>query len=199
MTELNNNVEPQLLIECWLEEYKSIRSEIEHHLSSMRLLFILNLTASAAIYSFSFTVFHSAQLVWLIPILSSILGLIFLSHCIRVSNLNDHIDDDLVPKIQKICNDPSAFGWTNRRTRKRWYYRLLSLDGIRLLTFIVIGVIGVMASIINEYVNPETISENPVTNALFSPAGKVIVFGGLLVLFLIVLAISSRDSWSKNQ
>ncbi|MFC1893912.1 hypothetical protein ACFLYR_07850 [Chloroflexota bacterium] len=61
------------VVQCWLEEHRSLRSEIEQHHISMRYIFIFNLTASGTLFSFVLSnVTEFKSLILIIPILSSL-------------------------------------------------------------------------------------------------------------------------------
>ena len=139
-----------MIMQTWLEEHRALRNEIEQHHVSMRYMFIFNMTATGAIFSFILSNATLVPLMLIIPILSSILGIILFFHSKRMSQLGHYIQKVITPNTRKILNNDSLLGWEDniREQESKGYSKIFSLDGVRLLTFILISV-GALTSAVS--------------------------------------------------
>jgi hypothetical protein len=183
-SENQKQAEVQCCLQCCLEEHRALRNEIEQHHVSMRYMTIFNITASGTIFSFIFSnIVTFGSLVLVVPILSSILGLIFFFHSKRVSQLGHYIRDETAPKIRRLLNDNSLLRWENyiRDQENKGYLRYFSLEGIRLASFIFLSFTGLSIALIRgEYLS-------------------IWVIGLVLTLVLVIFSFIERQLWFSTQ
>jgi hypothetical protein len=125
----------------WLEEYRSLRREIELLLTSMRYMVMLNITALGTIASFALpNAEEYGLLLLIIPILSAAIGITVYFHSRRITQLGDYIEYKIARNIRKITGDKKVLGWEHylriEETKRGRFFRWFSIPGTMLLTFI---------------------------------------------------------------
>ena len=169
-------------ISVLLEEHRALRNEIEQHHVSMRYMTLFNLTASGAIFSYVWLDIGNSSLnsiLLVVPILSAILGSIFFFHSKRMSQLGLYIRDVIAPKVRQLQKDDSLLQWekyVREKETKNKFYKLISLDLIRIFTFFATSVIALLFSF-------------SVDNFLLW------LLGLLLTIMLVFLAYYERKAW----
>jgi len=142
-----------MIIQTCLEEHRALRNEIEQNNVSMRYIFIFNMTASGTIYSFVLSNIDSLKdLLLIIPILSSILGIIFFSHSLKISLLGHYIRDKISPKIKLLTNDSSVLDWEyyiRQEDRRQRLFKWFSLDLVWLSVFLLISGISLVSALVS--------------------------------------------------
>jgi hypothetical protein len=81
--------------EVRLAEYAALRAELAQRLSSQQALVALNLTAVATIVGFVLVKHSSKSLLLLVPVVSSVLGLLWLDHNRTVRQIATYIGTEL--------------------------------------------------------------------------------------------------------
>jgi len=169
-------------VQCWLEEHRALRNEIEQHHVSMRYMFIFNMTATGAIFSFIFSDDTLGPLMLIIPILSPILGIIFFFHSKRMSQLGHYIQNVIASNTRKILNSDLLLGWedTIREQEGKGYSKIFSLDGVRLLTFILTSSLAIGSAF---------------PMKLYLQFWPTLLIGVVLTVVLILLSTVERRLW----
>jgi hypothetical protein len=183
---IENESLTQAKVQTWLEEHRALRNEIEQHHVSMRHMTIFNITASGTIFSLVFLNNELVPLLLLIPVLSSILGFIFFFHSKRMSQLGHYIQKVIAPNIRKLLNNDSLLAWEDniREQESKGYSKSFSLDGVRLLTFLLTSLLALSGAVsINLYLQ-------------FLPTWLI---GLALTVVLIILTIIERKLWFGTQ
>ena len=129
----------QVEVQCWLDEYKTLRSEIELHLTSMRHLVIFYLAALGTIGGLVLSHPENVWLALIIPILSPFIGFLVYFHSRRMSQLGHYINKKIAPRLRSLTRASEVVGWESHiRAEERGenrFLRLFSISGINLLIF----------------------------------------------------------------
>ena len=179
-TETNNTES----VQCYLEEYRALKDEVKHHLSSMHYLTIFNLTASGAIFGYWLTdKIFLINLTLMITIISSILGMIFFYHGKRIERINSYINNIIAPRINSIANAKDLLSGDNyiRQQDESWL-SWLSLEHIRISTYVITGAIALGIAM---------------NNCLYT--GFIFYVAAILLLFLIIISGFDRKSWLRKE
>ena len=123
----------QCAVQCWLEEYRSLRTLAESHLTTMRYLVIFNLTALGTIGGLVLS--DTTERIWvalIIPILSPFIGFLVYLHSKRTSQIDNYIDRKIAKRIRNIASDTELFGWESyvREKEKKQNVILLTTSTI---------------------------------------------------------------------
>jgi len=90
-------------IDILLAEFNALRAEIGARSAAQATMMQLAVTAFGALAGLTFTQYGDHRLLLLIPIISTILGLIWLDHAANISNIGDFIKNQLMPALQKAA------------------------------------------------------------------------------------------------
>ena len=130
----------QCAVQCWLEEYRSLRTLAESHLTTMRYLVIFNLTALGTIGGLVLS--DTTERIWvalIIPILSPFIGFLVYLHSKRTSQIDNYIDRKIAKRIRNIASDTELFGWESyvreKEKKQNRFVRQFSISGLSILTF----------------------------------------------------------------
>jgi hypothetical protein len=86
-----------------LAEFQALRAEIAARSTTQATMMQLAITAFGALAGLAFTQYGDHRLLLLIPVISTILGLIWLDHASNISNIGDFIKAELMPALQKAA------------------------------------------------------------------------------------------------
>jgi hypothetical protein len=143
----NNNNE---VIQCYLEEHRTLRNEESQHRTFMHYLTLFNLTASASIFVYAFSnLCKNGSLLFIIPILSSILCFIFLYHNIRTYRIRHYIRHVLAPKLKLLIKNTPVLKWeeyNKRKDKKCFLIKWLSGDNTRPVIYVIINTLILSAA-----------------------------------------------------
>jgi hypothetical protein len=182
----------QSVLQCWLEEYKSLRSEIEQRQTSIRYLVILNITAIGTILTLVFSKTESFWLLLLvIPVFAGILGMLTFIHSRKISQLAQYIRFVIKPALGSITHNNKILGWENFvrkiEERKNWFFRwFFHTGGISLLSYFL----------------PSILAWGFVAKEAFEKGAGWIVFWCFDFLFIIVVGyclFNERNYWFKKK
>ena len=85
-----------------LEQFKALRAEIAGRSAAQSSLVQIAVTAIGALGALSFTA-QDKRLLLLIPIVATVVGLMWLDHAANIFNLGDFIKDRLVPELKSAA------------------------------------------------------------------------------------------------
>ncbi len=180
-----------MLAQCWLEEHRALRNEIDQQHVSMRYTFIFNITAIGTISSFVLSdIEKHGLLLLIIPIFSSIIGIIFYFHERRMSQLGHYIQSVITPNLRSLTGNSKIIGWESYvREEEEKGGRVMkwpSHGGVSFLTFILPSLLALAFA---------------ANNAFVSGYGWCILwcFGLLLTILLIFLTVKERKFWFITQ
>ena len=110
-----------------LAEYASLRAEIAQRSSFQQALLALHVSSVAAIVGVVITKGAPHTLLLLVPVISAVLGLLWLNHARNIKLISDYIAGTLWlpewPQSWESWRDPHATGWDHRIF---WYAILVS-------------------------------------------------------------------------
>ena len=86
-----------------LAEFQALRAEIASRSGAQAAMMQLTVTALGALAGLSFTQYGDRRLLLLIPVISTILGLVWLDHAANISNLGDFIRNQLMPALKNAA------------------------------------------------------------------------------------------------
>jgi hypothetical protein len=86
-----------------LAEFQALRTEIAGRSAAQATMMQLAITAFGALAGLAFTQYGDHRSLLLIPVISAILGLIWLDHAANISNIGDFIKNQLMPALQKAA------------------------------------------------------------------------------------------------
>jgi len=129
----------QVEVQCWLVEYKTLRSEIELHITSTRHWVIFYLAFLGTIGGLVLSHPENVWLALIIPILSPFIGFRVYSHNRIMSQLGHYINKKIAPRLKSLTGASEIIGWeSHHRAEERGRNRFLrqfSISGINLLIF----------------------------------------------------------------
>jgi len=91
--------DPKDQITILLAEYQALRAEIQTRSGAQSTMMQLTITALGALAALSFTQYGDRRMLLLIPVISTILGLVWLDHAANISNIGDFIQQRLWPAL----------------------------------------------------------------------------------------------------
>ena len=180
------------LIQVWLEEYKSLRNEIEQRQISIRYLVTLNIVALGTILGLVVSNIENNWLLLLIvPALGGILGMLTYINSRKISQLAHYIRFKIRPALTKLTHAKKILGWEDfvrdiegeKFTLFKWFFHT---GGVSLLSYFLPSVLAW------GFVSKE---------ALDSGAGWQ-VFWYLNILFIVILGYflyEDRNYWFKKK
>ena len=92
--------DPKDAIAILLAEYQALRAEIQARSAAQSTMMQLTITALGALAALSFTQYGDRVMLLLIPVISTILGLVWLDHAANISNIGDFIMQHLWPALR---------------------------------------------------------------------------------------------------
>jgi hypothetical protein len=100
--------EPELtsqLVNILLSEFNSLKSEIQARSKAQSSLISLNMTATAALGGFFFSD-HGGdpRILLLIPIVSSVLGMVYIDHAVSIGYIGRFIQYRVKPRLAEVAN-----------------------------------------------------------------------------------------------
>jgi len=84
-----------------LAQFQALRAEIEARSGAQTTILGLTVTALGALAALGFSEHGDMRLLLLVPVISAILGLIWIDHAANISNLGDFINQHLMPALKK--------------------------------------------------------------------------------------------------
>ena len=87
-----------------LAEFGALRTEIAGRSAAQATMMQLAVTAFGALAGLAFTEYGDHRLLLLIPIISAILGLIWLDHAANISNIGDFITTEIMPALKTAAD-----------------------------------------------------------------------------------------------
>src|SRR3972149_1466310 len=208
---MNQNVK-KMEMQCWLEEYRSLRVVIESHFTSVRYLVIFNLTALGTIGGLVLS--NTVANMWvalIIPILSPFIGFLVYFHGTRMSQIEYYIKEKIVSGVKDLIEDDKTNGNENEGAENKnpevedygvlgWesyirdveksgskFFRWFSVSGMSILTFTLTSLFVLIFT---------------AKQTLTSPTGWQVwlwIIGLLLTLILIAAFIIERDYWLSGE
>ncbi len=119
------------LLDVALAEFKALRDEIGSRASSSHTLININAAASGVIGGLVVGNPGRVELLLLLPVLSPVLGLLWLDHAHNIRNIGDYINTTLRPQIAGAIGPggEAALGWEEHvdRYEQRVWLRFLPL------------------------------------------------------------------------
>lgn len=140
--------DPKDAITILLAEYQALRTEIQTRSGAQSTLMQLTITAFGALAALSFTQYGDRRMLLLIPVISTILGLVWLDHAANISNIGDFIMQRLWPAL---VAGSEADALPDYEVAVRAYERspgvLLRLFGLPpLLIFILLPIVAIVVA-----------------------------------------------------
>src|ERR1700677_3308141 len=86
-----------------LAEFQALRAEIAARSGAQSTMMQLAVTAFGVLAGLAFTQYGDHRLLLLIPVISAILGLIWLDHAANISNIGDFIKGQIMPALQRAA------------------------------------------------------------------------------------------------
>jgi hypothetical protein len=143
-------------LDVLLAEFKALRDEIGSRATSSHTLMNMNVVASGVLGGLVVNNPGRVELLLLLPILSPILGLLWLDHAHNIRNIGDYIGTTLRPAVNAAAGDTagSLLGWEDYvdRYEQRALLRFLPLGVPVIVLFAGIP----LASLIRTTVDLET-------------------------------------------
>ena len=139
----------QMAVQCWLEEHRVLKTEIELHFTTMRYLVIFNITALGTITGLILSDMESNMwLALIVPVLSAFTGFLVYFYSKQISRLGHYIRKIIAPNLQDLAKDNKVIGWeshTREEDRKRnAFLRWFSISGMSLITFILTSTLALI-------------------------------------------------------
>jgi hypothetical protein len=188
---LDTPTQENYIFQCWIEEYKTLRSEIEQRQISIRFLVILNITAIGTILSVVFTKTEAyLSLLLIIPIFAGLIGMLTFIHSRKISQLAHYIRFVIKPSLVTITDDEGVINWEfwvrsveeKKNLMFRWFFHT---GGISLFSYFLPSVLACVF----------------VAEEVFKKGGGWVVFWFFDILFVFALGYclySDRNYWFKK-
>ena len=100
MTESSNDESP--VVSAILAEFNALKAEIRARSNDQSLVVSLNITVVAVIGGFYFSEKADPRVLFLIPIISSLLGMRYVDHVINIDNLGRFIQREVKPQLSSV-------------------------------------------------------------------------------------------------
>jgi hypothetical protein len=84
-----------------LSQFTALRSEIQNRSTVQASIVSLNITAIGVIAGFYFSQHADPRVLFVIPILSPILGMIYIDHAVNIANIGGFIQNAIIPELAK--------------------------------------------------------------------------------------------------
>lgn len=84
-----------------LTQFTALRAEIQNRSTAQASMVTLNITAIGLIAGFFFAQHADARVLFVIPVLSSILGLVYVDHAINIGNIGRFIQTRIMPELAR--------------------------------------------------------------------------------------------------
>jgi hypothetical protein len=94
---------PSGRLQAALEEFKALRDEINQRATHCHTIININIVASGTVGAFALGDPARVDLLLLIPILSPVLGLLWLDHSFSIRNIGDYIKNNLSGSVNKYA------------------------------------------------------------------------------------------------
>ena len=138
--------DPKDQITILLAQYQALRAEIQTRSGAQSTMMQLTITALGALAALSFTQYGDRRMLLLIPVISTILGLVWLDHAANISNIGDFILQRLWPALGTVSG---AEGLPDYEATVRAYERtpggFLRLFGLPpFLIFILVPIVAII-------------------------------------------------------
>src|ERR1035438_2161990 len=123
--------EPDLssqLVTIVLSEFNSVKSEIQSRSKAQSSLISLNMSAIAALGGFFFSEHGGdSRILLLIPIVSSVLGMVYMDHAVSIGYMGRFIQHEIKPQLANLGNMPEVLDYEvfARRFEQNRKFRLL--------------------------------------------------------------------------
>lgn len=105
--------EQEMAVKCWLTEFEGLRNEILNYQRMQNNLIWTNIFIVGTIMGIYFSFMDNKEnvILLLIPIISSLLGICWIAHGWRISQIGHYIKSNIAPSLQSLCNDKKILGW----------------------------------------------------------------------------------------
>jgi peptidoglycan/LPS O-acetylase OafA/YrhL len=186
-TKKNNLIKEEVIINCWLEEYRTLMREIDIYFGYMRYMVILNISALGTFSGIVLSDFEKYKLMLLIiPILSSMIGFLVYASSKRISQFGHYVWDKIAPRLAALTCDSQVLGLEEylreEERKKNAILRPFSLSGFSLITFLIPSILAVI------------FAAKP---AFHTGCGWTVFWciGLLLTILLIIAHVDERRHW----
>lgn len=126
-------------LDVLMAEFKALRDEIGSRATSSHTLININVVASGVLGGLVVNNPGRVELLLLLPILSPILGLLWIDHAHNIRNIGDYIGTTLRPAVNAVAGDDtgSLLGWEDYvdRYEQRSLLRFLPLGAPVIVLF----------------------------------------------------------------
>jgi hypothetical protein len=124
------------LIDVLLTEYEQLKKEQNYRLRTRDYLPVAVLASSGAIVAAMFNFSNRVDLLLLIPVITVILGWIYLTNDEKISSIGKYIRTSISSRISSLLSEPGIFGWENfHRSDSRRFLRKVSQFVIDIFSF----------------------------------------------------------------
>jgi hypothetical protein len=168
------------LVTVLLAQFNSCRVEIQARSANQAALVNLNITAIGLICGFYFSAHADPRLLFVIPLLSPMLGIIWADHAINIGNIGRFIQHEIMPRLrQTVDRDLPDYEIWIRAFEEQMGRRLLLLIAPMVVMFAVLP----LGALILAY------KVTPTRDSLFwilliAGAGLILTFGSYLMSIL---------------
>lgn len=122
-----------------LTEFKALRDEINQRATYCHTLININVVASATLAGLVLGNPRQIELLLILPVLSPVLGLLWIDHSYAIRNMGDYINTELKPAVARtVPRDPELLRWEtylDEHERKHKTLRFLPLGVPILVVF----------------------------------------------------------------
>jgi hypothetical protein len=110
--EVGHEVTAAEALQVIMNEFEALRDEVNQRATHCRTLIDINVLASGTIRGFVFENPQRVPLLLLIPVLSPVLGLLWLDHSYAIRTMGDYINDELKPAVMMAASvDTELLRW----------------------------------------------------------------------------------------
>jgi hypothetical protein len=93
-------------VDILMQQFQALRAEILERSKAQLALISLNITALGVVGGTFLSNVVDPRVLFVVPILSPILGLIYLDHALAIGNMGRFIENTLIPRIASLLRQP---------------------------------------------------------------------------------------------
>jgi hypothetical protein len=108
----SENNPDSVILQVTLAEFSVLRAEISKRSEAQNSLISLNITALGTVGGFVLSQRADLKLLLLLPILSPVLGILYLDHGTNIANIGRYIDERIKPVFSNLAQSPSQTGYS---------------------------------------------------------------------------------------
>lgn len=105
----------EMAAQCWLVEFEGLRNEILNFQRMQNNLIWINIsivgTFLGIYFAYQSQPYKTDIILLAIPIVSSLLGICWVAHGWRISQIGHYIKHNIAPALQTLCHDKKIMGW----------------------------------------------------------------------------------------